>query len=351
MENAGENPRGDGHITAKRSNFVVIRKSSTRSQVKSRLINRPLTAALLLLAVLSVPLCASAFDSEKWHGKRQMLTHEAERLRKAYRWAEKKATSPAEGVVIPLEVHPDGSVKLVVSAEKAQMFVGSDLIWAENLEIKQFKPDGKIESVIKAKRCVFDRSDSARSGWVEGPAEITHGETLFKGRNVYFSSVEEYVMALEDSLAVSTGRKKISGVKTPAVGEVRLTSRRSDFDRKTGVIMFEDDAKARSDDYFIRADRMYAFLTGTNSLERIVAIGAVSITNENRSGACAMATYRRNAGEVEMFGGGKKPAVLSQDSSNSIAGRKIKFWIDEEQVEVDRPELTIENVNKREITP
>lgn len=134
--------------------------------------------------------------------------------------------------------------------------------------------------------------------------------------------------------------------KFDRLGEVKITSKRSDFDRSCGVIMFEGNATARSDGYFMRADRMYAFLSGTNSLERIVAIGAVAITNNNRHGSCAMATYRRTAGEVEMYADKHSPAVLSEKDSSSVSGRSIKFWLDKEQFEVVKSEITIQNANK-----
>lgn len=164
-------------------------------------------SSVIALACLAALGSSYAFDSEKWHEKRQMLSHEAMRLKKAYRWAEKNATSPAQNVDIPLETHPNGSVKLVVSAKKAQIFITRDLIWAEDLQITQFKPDGKIESIVKAKKCVFDRNENARSGWVEGEAQIIHANTVFKGKNVYFSSIEEYVMAMDDSTVISSDHK------------------------------------------------------------------------------------------------------------------------------------------------
>lgn len=157
--------------------------------------------------LLAAQVFAASFDLEGWLEKRGMLTHEARRLRSEYKWAEANATSPAEGVVIPLETHPDGSVKTVVSAKRAQIFVKKDLIWAEDVEIRRLNADGTVESVIKAGKSVFDRSDCARSGWVEGEAEIRHATTVFKGKNVYFSSIEEYVMSMEDSQVTSSGLK------------------------------------------------------------------------------------------------------------------------------------------------
>lgn len=136
--------------------------------------------------------------------------------------------------------------------------------------------------------------------------------------------------------------------ETPTVrpSSARITSRTSDFDGKAGVVLFEGDVCARySDEFTMCADRLYMFLAGTNELSRVVAVGAVSITNENRVGTCAMATYRRQKGEIEMFGDGKGSfACLSEreGGARSLEGERIRFWLDSEQAEVERPRITAE---------
>lgn len=127
----------------------------------------------------------------------------------------------------------------------------------------------------------------------------------------------------------------------------RVTSRTSDFDGKAGVILFEGDVVVRySRDFTMCADRLYMFLTGTNELNRVVAVGNVSITNESRVGTCALATYRRKRGEIEMFcGGADDLAVLSdgeRGSRSSLSGTDIRFWLDSERVEVKNSRITSE---------
>jgi len=123
-----------------------------------------------------------------------------------------------------------------------------------------------------------------------------------------------------------------------------IRSVRSDFDRKNGVAFFEQDViVVYGDDYTLCADNVYAFFAASNQLSRIVAVGHVTITNEMRVGSCAMATYRRRKGEIEMFGGGDgKLAHLSEGGKNGseLDGTRIKFWIDSEQIEVDNSTVT-----------
>lgn len=119
----------------------------------------------------------------------------------------------------------------------------------------------------------------------------------------------------------------------------RITSRSSDFDRQAGVVMFEGNVVVRySADYTMCADRLYIFLSSSNELSRVVAVGDVSITNETRVGTCTKAVYRRRRGEVEMFGdgkGAKARLVDRSDNAGELEGVSIKFWLDSEQVEVE----------------
>ena len=138
--------------------------------------------------------------------------------------------------------------------------------------------------------------------------------------------------------------KTVASSAKQEVTSARITSRTSDFDMKAGVVMFEGDVCVRySEDFVMCADKLYIFLAGTNELSRVVAVGAVSITNENRVGTCAMATYRRQRGEIEMFGDGKKSLASLSDGrggARSLEGLRIRFWLGSEQAEVEKPRIT-----------
>ena len=143
---------------------------------------------------------------------------------------------------------------------------------------------------------------------------------------------------------VATTVKPVASSAKQEVTSARITSRTSDFDMKAGVVMFEGDVCVRySEDFVMCADKLYIFLAGTNELSRVVAVGAVSITNENRVGTCAMATYRRQRGEIEMFGEGKKSLARLSDGrggARSREGLRIRLWRGSEQAEVERPRIT-----------
>ena len=130
----------------------------------------------------------------------------------------------------------------------------------------------------------------------------------------------------------------------------RIRSASSDFDRKAGVILFEGDVRVDYEsDYTLCADRVFAFLTASNRISRVVALGNVSITNEERVGTCAMATYRQRTCEVEMFGekgGAKARLVEDGDQESEVQGDRIRFWIDSEQVQVMNSTIAAERENE-----
>lgn len=130
----------------------------------------------------------------------------------------------------------------------------------------------------------------------------------------------------------------------------RIRASRTDLDREEGVIMFEDDVFVEySTDYTMNADRLYVIFKGTNALSRIVASGNVAMTNDTRYGVCEMAVFRNLERRIELYGNESAPARLVERSGDrsSVAGSKITFWIDTEQVEVVSPVISMEAGNVR----
>lgn len=135
----------------------------------------------------------------------------------------------------------------------------------------------------------------------------------------------------------------------------RIRSESSDFDREAGVILFEGGVVVEYEgDYTLCADRVFAFLAASNRLSRVVATGSVVISNETRVGTCALATYRKAKGEIEMFGerGGSRARLVERGERDSeVEGDRIRFWLDSEQVEVSNAALSAEHDGKKGVIP
>ena len=103
--------------------------------------------------------------------------------------------------------------------------------------------------------------------------------------------------------------------------------------------MFDSNVSVDAGEYQLHADRVFAFLDGTNDLKRIVAVGGVSITNDLRVGTCEKATYSKASQKIVMYGDGDevkaKLESLDPKQKGSVEGRRITFWIGSEQVEVE----------------
>ena len=136
--------------------------------------------------------------------------------------------------------------------------------------------------------------------------------------------------------------KKKKKSKAPARDAI-ITADRTDYDRKEGVVLFDRNVYVDDEQYQMHTDRLFLFLDGTNDLKRLVAIGNVAITNENRRAYCARATFNRKLGRIVMYSSDQIVAELREEGKkgSEVKGEKITFWIDSEQVEVENPVITM----------
>jgi len=122
-----------------------------------------------------------------------------------------------------------------------------------------------------------------------------------------------------------------------------ITADRTDYDRTEGVVLFDRNVYVDDEQYQMHTDRLFLFLDGTNDLKRLVAIGNVAITNENRRAYCARATFNKKLGRIVMYSSDEITASLREEGKkgSEVKGEKITFWIDSEQVEVENPVITM----------
>ena len=131
------------------------------------------------------------------------------------------------------------------------------------------------------------------------------------------------------------GKAKVATARTGR--DAVITSERTDYDRKEGIILFDRNVFVDDEQYQMHADRLFVFLDGTNDLKRIVAIGNVSITNESRTASCSRAVFTKAASKIVMYGDETSNARLEDPSQRGgvAEGKKITFWLDAEQVSVE----------------
>ena len=131
--------------------------------------------------------------------------------------------------------------------------------------------------------------------------------------------------------AAGAKKKEVTG------RDARITSATMTYDRKQGIVFFDRDVTVDDEQYQMHADRVYVYLSGTNDVKKLVALGHVSLTNDQRVASCAKATYVKALSRVELFGGSEDSPAMLEDTSakgGALSGSKIVFWLDSEQVEV-----------------
>ena len=151
--------------------------------------------------------------------------------------------------------------------------------------------------------------------------------------------------------------KKLTG--RPA----KITSDTTVYNRKEGIASFEGHVYVDDEQYQMHADRVFLFFEvdadatngvrhakGTNDVSRaagdvrrVVAIGHVAMTNDAHRAYGAKATYSKKNGLVVLYSGDGITAEVRDESKAQpqiVRGKRIRFWIDSEQVEVDEADLT-----------
>ena len=201
------------------------------------------------------------------------------------------------------------------------------------------------------------------------------------------TSVTNAESQVEEPLPKKTKEKKLTG--RPA----KITSDTTVYNRKEGIASFEGHVHVDDEQYQMHADRVFLFFEvdadatngvrrakgtndvhrtakGTNDVDRVakgtndvhkaakgaddmrraagdvrrvVAIGHVAMTNDAHRAYGAKATYSKKNGLVVLYSGDGITAEVRDESKAQpqiVRGKRIRFWIDSEQVEVDEADLT-----------
>ena len=148
---------------------------------------------------------AAAFSSVSWLEERNDDS-DVQRLRVAYTNCVANLLQPAQNVMLPLETFPDGQVKSRLMADEAQIFLDRGFIWGRGIRVEEYDAAGKVRGRLQADSCIVDRA--TRTGWVEGMATFTYGDSMVRGAGVYFSFDREFIKVFSKS------EIRVKGLKT-----------------------------------------------------------------------------------------------------------------------------------------
>ena len=193
----------------------------------------------------------------------------------------------------------------------------------------------KAEAEAKAKAEAERKAkEEAAKAAAEAEAKVK-AEAETKKQEVSASGKDKPGKDKKDKKSDKKAKVKVNAPRTGR--DAVITSERTDYDRKEGIILFDRNVFVDDEQYQMHADRLFVFLDGTNDLKRIVAIGNVSITNEARTASCSKAVFTKAASKIVMYGDDTTNAKLSDPSQRGgmVEGKKITFWLDAEQVSVE----------------
>lgn len=142
------------------------------------------------------------------------------------------------------------------------------------------------------------------------------------------------------------GAKKAKGKKELTGRSAVITADRTDYDRKEGVILFDRSVYVDDEQYQMHSDRLFVFLDGTNDMRRLVALGNVSLTNEDKTAWCQKAVYTKNSSQIVLYGDEQNPAWLrdaggKKGDESEVRGLRITYWIDSGLATVEKSVITL----------
>ncbi len=111
-----------------------------------------------------------------------------------------------------------------------------------------------------------------------------------------------------------------------------ITAEKIEFDNKEGVILFDENVLVDDAQFVMRSERLLVFMQGTNDVQQIMAVGRVSITNQNRAASCDKAVYTKKDGQIVMSGNAR--LMRQGDGGGEVTGNRITIWLDDERMEV-----------------
>lgn len=107
-----------------------------------------------------------------------------------------------------------------------------------------------------------------------------------------------------------------------------------DYGRMVGV--FEGNCVVADPQVRMACDKLTVIFEGTNDVKSVTATGNVRVFQGDKSATCDQAVYIARSGEIELNGN----AHLFR-AKDTISGKKITFWLNEERVVCTPARLTI----------
>ena len=140
-------------------------------------------------------------------------------------------------------------------------------------------------------------------------------------------------------LAALSLTNSIAKIENPA----RITADRTFYDHIQNLVVFSGNVKVEDDETVIHAAKAVLAMNETNSINRVVALGGVALTNGTRRAYGEKLSYRSSSNLAILYApsnGVAKVIDENPEGEDVVQGRKLRFWTDSQQVEVVDAELS-----------
>ena len=226
-------------------------------------------------------------------------------------------------------------------AQPAHSFL-EDVAPVKEIKAEEKKPEVKPEVKVPEEKAEVKAEVKAEEPKPEVRAEAKTPEVKAEEKKPEVT-FEKEAESVPEAKPEKPKKDKSEKKEKKPVRDAVITADRTDYDRKEGVVLFDRNVYVDDEQYQMHADRLFLFLDGTNDLKRLVAIGHVAITNEDKRAYCARATFNKKLGRVVMYSSDEITAQLREEGKkgSDVKGEKITFWLDSEQVEVENPVITM----------
>ncbi len=158
-----------------------------------------------------------------------------------------------------------------------------------------------------------------------------------------FAAVLELPVYEGEKPSGGTGEVALANAPAKRANPVKITSDSTFYDRKGGYAIFTGKVYVDDEQCQFHADKAFVFMSETNDLKRLVAVGNVAVTNEMRRAYGDKMLYYRQNGMIVLYappGGVAEVVDESKAERQTVRGSKIKFWTKTEQVEVSDAVIT-----------
>lgn len=132
--------------------------------------------------------------------------------------------------------------------------------------------------------------------------------------------------------------------KAVAIRDTKITADHMEYNYKESVAILTDNVVVDDARFNLTADKLFVFLESANTLDRLLVIGNVKVTNEDRRAECDKAVYIKAEERLVLSGHAKLQSVDKNGKPRTVAGDKITIWTKkgDQRMEVyPNPELII----------